>query len=305
MHVGLIGLGRMGAGIRARLEARGHTVTGFDADPARSDVPDLPALAAALPRPRLVWMMLPAGDPTETTVQRLGELLEPDDLVIDGSNSPYADDLRNAGTLRLRGIRHLDCGVSGGVAGREAGYGLMVGGEAADVAAAMPVFDSLRPPGPRELGFSHAGTCGAGHYAKMVHNGIEYGLMQAYAEGYALLASGPPVEDPVAVMRAWSKGTVVRSWLLDLAVEALEQDPHLLGLRGVAEDSGEGRWALQEAAARGVPTPALAAALFARFASQDQDETAMRLVAALRAGFGGHAVSPTETDTLEQAGEPE
>ena len=188
----------------------------------------------------------------------------------------------------------MDCGVSGGVWGRENGYGLMCGGDELDVARMMPVFDALRPEGPRELGFVHAGPVGAGHYAKMVHNGVEYGLMQAYAEGYELLGAASVVADVPGVLRAWSRGTVVRSWLLDLLVRALEDDPGLTELAGVVADSGEGRWTVEEAIANAVPAPVMSAALFARFASRQDDSPAMRAVAALRHQFGGHAVLPPD-----------
>jgi 6-phosphogluconate dehydrogenase len=235
--------------------------------------------------------MVPAGAPTDSTITALADLLEPGDLVIDGGNSRFTDDTRHAEELAAKGIGYLDCGVSGGIWGLENGYGLMVGGDAADVERVMPVFDALRPGGPREEGFVHAGPVGAGHYAKMVHNGIEYGLMQAYAEGYELLAAKDIVTDVHGCLKAWSRGTVVRSWLLDLLVRALEVDPELDDLKGYVEDSGEGRWTLDEAIENAVPMPVLAAALFARFASRQDDSPAMRAVAALRNQFGGHAVA--------------
>lgn len=265
MHIGIVGLGRMGANMRARLRDRGVEVTGYDRDPAVSDVPDLTALVAALPADRrVVWVMVPAGAPTRSVVQELGDLLGPGDVVVEGGNSHYTDDQENARLLAERGVRYLDVGVSGGVWGRENGYGLMVGGDPDDVAALLPVFDALRPDGPREEGFVHAGPVGAGHFAKMVHNGIEYGLMQAYAEGYELLSASDLVQDVPGTLKAWSRGTVVRSWLLDLLVAALEEDPRLGSIDDWVEDSGEGRWTVDEAIDRAVPLPVISAALFAR-----------------------------------------
>jgi 6-phosphogluconate dehydrogenase len=292
MQLAMVGLGRMGANMRERLVDAGHEVIGYDRDAELSDVADLAELVARLERPRHVWVMVPAGAATRFTVEQLADLLEPDDMVIDGGNSRWTDDRTHAFMLEQKGVRYLDCGVSGGVWGRANGYGLMCGGERDDVAAMMPVFDALRPEGPRDLGFVHAGGVGAGHYAKMVHNGIEYGLMQAYAEGYELLAASDVVSDVGGVFRAWSRGTVVRSWLLDLLVRALDGDPGLDDLHGVVADSGEGRWTVDEAVANAVPVPVISAALFARFASRQDDSPAMRAVAALRAQFGGHAVEP-------------
>jgi 6-phosphogluconate dehydrogenase len=291
VHIGLIGLGKMGGNMRTRLRHHGIEVTGYDRNPDVSDVDSLEALVAALPAPRAVWVMVPAGGPTSATVTELGRLLSPGDLVIDGGNSRFTDDAVHARQLAELQIGYLDCGVSGGIWGLENGYGLMVGGDAALVERIMPVFDALRPEGPREEGFVHAGAVGAGHYAKMVHNGIEYGLMQAYAEGYELLAAKDIVTDVHGCLKAWSRGTVVRSWLLDLLVRALEVDPELDDLKGYVEDSGEGRWTLDEAVENAVPMPVLAAALFARFSSRQDDSPAMRAVAALRNQFGGHAVT--------------
>jgi len=292
MQLAMIGLGRMGANMRDRLVDAGHEVIGYDRDAALSDVADLADLVSSMQRPRHLWVMVPAGAATRFTIEQLAGLLDPDDLVVDGGNSKWVDDRTHAELLAASGVRYLDCGVSGGVWGRDNGYGLMCGGDEADVAAMMEVFDALRPQGPRELGFVHAGEVGAGHYAKMVHNGIEYGLMQAYAEGYELLATSDVVSDVPGVFRAWSRGTVVRSWLLDLMVRALDEDPGLDDLRGVVADSGEGRWTVDEAVANAVPMPVITAALFARFASRQDDSPAMRAVAALRNQFGGHAVEP-------------
>ena len=296
MHIGLVGLGRMGANMRTRLRDRGVDVTGFDRNPDVSDVPDLPSLVAALPdTPRVVWVMVPSGAPTRAVVQELGELLGEGDVVIEGGNSHYTDDLAHAAHLAERGVRYVDVGVSGGVWGRENGYGLMAGGAPADVEALLPVFDALRPDGPRDEGFVHAGSVGAGHFAKMVHNGIEYGLMQAYAEGYELLLASDLMTDVPGTLKAWSRGTVVRSWLLDLLVSALEADPALGSIDDWVEDSGEGRWTVDEAIDRAVPLPVISAALFARFASRQVDSPAMKAVAALRQQFGGHAVRPAES----------
>jgi 6-phosphogluconate dehydrogenase len=238
--------------------------------------------------------MVPAGDPTRDTITQLAELLSAGDLVIDGGNSRFTDDQHNAALLGRRSVHYADCGVSGGIWGRQVGYGLMAGGAVEDIERAMPIFDALRPEGPREEGFVHAGPVGAGHYAKMVHNGIEYGLMQAYAEGYELLCATDLVTDVPGVVKAWSRGTVVRSWLLDLLVRALEQDPGLAELEGYVDDSGEGRWTVEEAINNRVPMPVISAALFARFVSRQDQSPAMKAVAALRQQFGGHAVKPAE-----------
>ncbi|WP_309110021.1 phosphogluconate dehydrogenase (NAD(+)-dependent, decarboxylating) [Saccharothrix sp.] len=290
MQLGLVGLGKMGFNMRERIRRAGHEVVGYDRNPDVTDADSLADMVAKLESPRVVWVMVPAGDITRQTIAELGELLSPGDLVIDGGNSRFTDDTKNAEGLGAKGIGYLDCGVSGGVWGLENGYGLMVGGEPEHVERAMPIFDALRPEGPREEGFAHAGRVGAGHFAKMVHNGIEYGLMQAYAEGFELLEASKVVEDVPATIKAWQRGTVVRSWLLDLLVRALESDPELDDLRGHVEDSGEGRWTVEEAINHAVPAPVISAALFARFASRQDDSPAMRAVAALRNQFGGHAV---------------
>jgi len=286
----MVGLGRMGGNMLTRIRRAGIEVSGYDRSSPTRDVTSLAELVAALPAPRIVWVMVPHGSPTQQVVNDLSNLLEPDDLVIEGGNSRFTSDIENAKMLASKQIGYLDCGVSGGVWGLENGYGLMAGGDAALVERAMPIFDALRPSGPREEGFVHAGAVGAGHYAKMVHNGIEYGLMQAYAEGYELLAVKDIVTDVQGCFRAWSRGTVVRSWLLDLMVKALEEDDQLKGISGYVEDSGEGRWTLEEGIAEAVPMPVIAASLFARFSSRQKDSPAMKAVAALRQQFGGHAV---------------
>lgn len=290
MQLGLVGLGKMGSNMRARLRARGHDVVGYDPRPEVTDVASLADLAGSLSAPRVVWVMVPAGESTRSTIAELASVLGPGDLVIDGGNSRYTDDRGHADRLAASGIGFLDCGVSGGIWGLEKGYGLMVGGADADVARALPIFDALRPDGPREGGFVHAGPVGAGHYAKMVHNGVEYGLMQAYAEGYELLEAEDLITDVHGVLQAWTHGTVVRSWLLELLVKALAEDPELAGISGYTEDSGEGRWTVQEALDHAVPAPVISAALFARFASRQADSPAMKAVSALRNQFGGHAV---------------
>ncbi|MFB9377202.1 phosphogluconate dehydrogenase (NAD(+)-dependent, decarboxylating) [Kineococcus gynurae] len=293
MHIGLVGLGKMGGNMRARLRDKGIEVTGYDPNPDVTDVASLAELVSTLRAaggPVVVWVMVPSGKVTRDTVEALAPLLGDGDLVIDGGNSKWTDDAINASRLGERGTNYLDCGVSGGVWGRENGYGLMVGGPKPAVELALPVFDALRPDGPREEGWVHAGGVGAGHYAKMVHNGIEYGLMHAYAEGYELLEAKGIITDVPAVFKAWTRGTVVRSWLLDLLVRALEEDPTLKDIRGYAQDSGEGRWTLEQAIENAVPMPVLAAALFARFASRQEDSPSIKAVAALRNQFGGHAV---------------
>jgi len=294
MQIGMIGLGRMGGNMAERLRRAGHEVVGYDRDPGLSDVTSLDELAARLAPPRAVWVMVPAGEATRQTVLALRDLLAAGDLVIDGGNSHYVVDQAHAAMLGERQIGFIDAGVSGGVWGLQNGYGLMVGGADADVARLMPVFEALKPAG--DSGFVHAGRAGAGHFAKMVHNGIEYGIMQAYAEGYELLTAADIVTDVAGAFRSWREGTVIRSWLLDLLVRALDEDPGLTKIRGVAQDSGEGRWTVQAAIDHAVPMPVISSALFARFASRQDDSPAMKVVAALRNQFGGHAVTASGTD---------
>jgi 6-phosphogluconate dehydrogenase len=290
VEIGLIGLGKMGANMAERLRRGGHTVVGYDRSPdSGRDVDSLEALVGQLSAPRAVWVMVPAGKPTYETVDALGKLLDADDIVIDGGNSRYTDDLRHSEELAALNIGFIDCGVSGGVWGLTEGYALMCGGADEHVQRLMPIFDTLKPEG--DAGFVHAGTVGAGHFAKMVHNGIEYGIMQAYAEGWELLEATDLVTDVRETFRSWQKGTVIRSWLLDLAVRALDDDRHLEKLRGFAQDSGEGRWTVQAAVDHAVPLPVITAALFARFASRQDDSPAMKMVAALRNQFGGHATT--------------
>ncbi|WP_045537114.1 phosphogluconate dehydrogenase (NAD(+)-dependent, decarboxylating) [Gordonia sihwensis] len=304
MQLGLVGLGKMGANMRTRLRAAGHEVVGYDPRPEVSDAESLEAMVGALSTPRAVWLMVPAGDITRQNVAALADLLAPGDIVIDGGNSHYSDDRPHADLLAERGIGYLDCGVSGGVWGLENGYGLMVGGSKADVETVMPIFDALRPDGEREDGFVHAGPVGAGHYAKMVHNGVEYGLMHAYAEGYELLDAEPLIEDVTGTLRAWTQGTVVRSWLLELLVRALDADPGLAGISDYTTDSGEGRWTVEEAIRHAVPANVISAALFARFASRQDESPALKAVSALRNQFGGHAMIDTAGQSIgETAGQ--
>ena len=296
MDIGLVGLGKMGGNMRTRLRNAGHTVIGFDLDPEKRDVDSLEAMVEALPSPKVVWVMVPSGKVTQDTVDALGELLGEGDLVIDGGNSRWTDDQAHAAALAEKGIGFVDCGVSGGVWGRENGYALMYGGSPEDVAKVQPAFDALKPPG--EFGSVHAGRVGAGHFSKMVHNGIEYAVMQSYAEGWELLQAVDVVDNTTEVFRSWREGTVIRSWLLDLLVASLDDDPDLASIRGYADDSGEGRWTVEAGIENAVATPAITAALYARFVSRQDDSPAMKAVAAMRNQFGGHATRAAS------AGEP-
>lgn len=295
MHIGLVGLGKMGFNMRARLRSAHIDVTGFDQNPDVTDVDSLAEMVATVPVPRIIWVMVPSGAITESVITELATLLEPGDLLIDGGNSRFTEDQKHGQMLASQSISFMDVGVSGGVWGLENGYGLMAGGEAEDIQRALPVLDALRPAGDRADSFVHVGGIGAGHYAKMVHNGIEYGLMQAYAEGYELLAKKDIIQDLPGTFRAWQKGTVVRSWLLDLMVKALDEDPGLESIDDYVEDSGEGRWTVEEAIANAVPAPAITAALFARFSSREDNSPAMKMVSALRHQFGGHATKPKKS----------
>jgi 6-phosphogluconate dehydrogenase len=290
MQLGLIGLGKMGFNMRERLREGGHEVIGFDPRPEVTDVPTLQALAESLEAPRTVWVMVPSGEITRETIEDLAGVLSAGDLVIDGGNSRYTEDGIHAKLLADKGIGFIDAGVSGGVWGLTEGYGLMVGGSDEDVAKVMPIFETLRPEGELADGFVHAGPVGAGHFAKMVHNGVEYALMTAYGEGYEMLAAEELITNPQAVYQAWTNGTVVRSWLQQLLAKALKEDPQLAEISGYTEDSGEGRWTVEEAIRLRVPVPGIAASLFARFLSRQDDSPTMKAVAALRNQFGGHAV---------------
>ncbi|MEU3948081.1 phosphogluconate dehydrogenase (NAD(+)-dependent, decarboxylating) [Streptomyces sp. NPDC029526] len=294
MQIGLVGLGKMGGNMRERLRNAGHTVVGFDTDPERSDVANLADLVDELDAPRTVWVMVPAGEVTQHVIDQLASLLKPGDTVVDGGNSRWTDDERHARELGTRGIGFVDAGVSGGVWGLKNGYALMVGGDEEHVDRLRPVFEALKPEGP--YGFVHAGKVGAGHFAKMVHNGIEYAMMQAYAEGWELLEAVDSVDNVREVFRSWQDGTVIRSWLLDLAVDALDDDEHLRNLRGYADDSGEGRWTVEAAIDNAVPLPAITASLFARFSSRQEDSPQMKMIAALRNQFGGHAVEASRKE---------
>ena len=296
MAMGMIGLGRMGGNMVRRLRAGGHTIVGFDMNPESGrDVDSLESLVAALPAPRVAWIMVPSGKPTDSTVERLGELLEPGDIVIDGGNSKYTEDREHAAALAEHGIGFLDCGVSGGVWGAERGYALMVGGSDETYAKVLPIFETLKPEG--EYGLVHAGPVGGGHFAKMVHNGIEYGMMQAFGEGFATMMRSEYITDPARTMESWRSGSVVVSWLLDLFENATKDDPELQGVPAVANESGEARWMVEAAMELGVPTPATAAALWQRQTTRGGADDILRVVTALRAQFGGHVTKVDEIAT--------
>ena len=295
MQLGFVGLGRMGLNMVTRLARGGHAVVAFDRSPdavARAaaagaqGVASLAAVVSALSSPRAVWLMVPAGDPTESTIKALTSLLSAGDIIIDGGNSNFHDDVRRAQGLAEQRIQYVDAGTSGGIWGLEEGYCLMVGGDVEVCKHLEPIFLTLAP----KDGYLRVGDHGAGHYVKMIHNGIEYGLMQAYAEGFELMHASPYHVDLGAVASLWTHGSVVRSWLLELAARALADDRDLSTLKGYVEDSGEGRWTVQEAIDRAVPLPVITAALFTRFRSRDDNPFAERLLAALRNQFGGHAV---------------
>jgi 6-phosphogluconate dehydrogenase len=289
MEIGLVGLGRMGGNMRERLRRGGHTVVGYDRNQDISDSTSLADMVQQLRAPRVVWVMVPAGDITRGTIDELNGLLETDDVVVDGGNSRWTDDKEHAAMLGERGIGFVDAGVSGGVWGLANGYALMVGGDRADVAKVQPAFDTLKPEG--ESGFVHAGPVGAGHFAKMVHNGIEYGLMQAYAEGFEIMHASDYPLDLAAISDLWNHGSVVRSWLLELATDAFKKNGEGLSeLKGWVADSGEGRWTVQEAIDRDVPAPVITLSLLMRFRSRQDDSYGAKVLAALRNEFGGHAV---------------
>jgi 6-phosphogluconate dehydrogenase len=293
MQLGLIGLGRMGANIARRLLRNGHNVAVLDRDPALAEAlrdegaapaADVSGLVGALDAPRHIWIMVPSGQPVTDTIDALTPLLSPGDCIIDGGNSNYHDSIARAEALQGTGIQFLDVGTSGGIWGLEKGYCLMVGGDEGAFERACPLFETLAPVG----GYAHVGPSGAGHFVKMVHNGIEYGLLQAYAEGFELLDASRYDLDLHAISALWNEGSVVRSWLLELAELALAEDPQLKSIRGYVEDSGEGRWTVQEAVDLGVPATSLTHALYARFRSRQDDAFGARLIAALRKQFGGH-----------------
>ena len=295
MQLGIIGLGRLGANIARRLMRAGHTCVVHDVAGAAVDAlagegatgaKSLQALVAGLKAPRAIWIMVPA-DAVDATVDALAPLLAEDDVILDGGNSHYGDDIIRAAALEPHGIHYLDVGTSGGVWGLENGYCLMVGGEVEVVGRLQPIFDALAP----KDGFLHCGAVGSGHFVKMVHNGIEYGVMAAYAEGFNLMMSKQTGFDldTARIAEVWRHGSVVRSWLLDLIASALSKDPQLATFKGHVSDSGEGRWTVQTAVDAAVPVPVLSAALFSRFSSRGEDEFANRLLSAMRREFGGHA----------------
>jgi 6-phosphogluconate dehydrogenase len=295
MQLGFVGLGKMGLNMVTRLVAGGHEIVAYDRDGAATaraaaagarSAATLGALVAALTPPRAVWLMVPAGEPTETTISALAEILSPNDVVIDGGNTNFHDDVRRAEELGARDLHYVDAGTSGGVWGLKEGYCLMVGGEEDVCGHLEPIFLTLAP----ESGYLRVGGHGAGHYGKMIHNGIEYGLMQAYAEGFELMHASDYRLDVGAIASLWMHGSVVRSWLLELAARALAENPQLTNIEGYVEDSGEGRWTLHEGIDRAVELPVLTAALFTRFRSRETNPFAERLLAALRNQFGGHTV---------------
>ena len=288
MQVGLVGLGRMGSRIRDRLVRGGHQVVAYDQDPAATAVGSIEAVVAALPAPRVIWVMVPSGAATDAVFATLEGLVAPGDLLVDGGNSDFRDSIGRATRLQARGIRFLDVGVSGGVYGGERGFCLMAGGSATDFAVIEPLATALAAP----EGYALVGPSGAGHYTKMCHNAIEYAIMEALGEGFDLLNHFDAPIDAERVATLWNHGSVIRSWLLELAAQALAKDPDLSTITGYVEDSGEGRWAIREAVDRGVPATGLAESLFRRFASRERDSYATRLIAALRDEFGQHGTVP-------------
>ncbi len=286
MQLGMVGLGRMGANMAERLRRGGHEVIGYDRNPAVSDVGSLSELVDRLAAPRSAWVMVPAGDPTEQTIQELAVLLQAGDLIVDGGNSNFRDSVRRGAEMETRGLLFVDAGTSGGIWGLEVGYCLMVGGSEEGFRRVEPALKTLAP----EDGYAHVGPVGAGHFTKMVHNGIEYAMLQSYAEGFEILKASQFDVDLHRIASLWNHGSVVRSWLLELAERAFARDPDLSQIRGYVEDSGEGRWTVFEAINENVAAPTIAASLFARFVSRQDDSFAMRVIAALRNEFGGHAV---------------
>jgi 6-phosphogluconate dehydrogenase len=287
VKIGMVGLGRMGQGLSERLRQKGHEAVGYDSNPSVTTVASLEAMVGQLETPRVVWLMVPSGEVTERTLGDVSALLGAGDIVIDGGNSYYKDSMRRGAGLAERGIQFLDAGTSGGIWGLENGFCLMVGGPKPAFEHVEPIFQALAPPG----GYAYLGPSGAGHYSKMVHNGIEYGMLQAFGEGFDLLQSATEFDyDLKQIASLWNQGSVVRSWLLELAERAFESDPHLEHLRGYVDDSGEGRWTVLEGVERGVNVGVLAQSLFARFTSRESDAFSMRVIAALRNEFGGHPV---------------
>jgi 6-phosphogluconate dehydrogenase len=285
VKLGLVGLGRMGSGMTERLRRAGHEIQTYDPN-VESTAASLEELAEQLEAPRHVWLMIPAGEITENTFQALIGVLEAGDAIVDGGNSNFRDSQRRAAAADAQGIHFVDVGVSGGIWGLEEGFALMAGGDPEPIGRLAPIFEALAPEG----GFAHVGPSGAGHFVKMIHNGVEYGLMQAYAEGFELLHASEFELDLGAVAELWRHGSVVRSWLLDLLARALREDPGLEGIRGYVEDSGEGRWTVEQAIETAVPLHVISAALFARFESRQDESFAAKVNAALRNQFGGHTV---------------
>ncbi|MDQ3985386.1 MAG: decarboxylating 6-phosphogluconate dehydrogenase [Actinomycetota bacterium] len=301
MRIGMIGLGRMGSNMTTRLLNGGHEVVVFDLDAGAvraagqagaNPAGSLEHLVTQLDRPRAIWIMVPSGSPTASTLDALSKLLDDDDVVIDGGNSRYTDTIARARSIAEKGIHFIDAGTSGGIWGLEQGFCLMVGADREIFDRLRPIFETLAPPG----GYTHVGPPGAGHFVKMVHNGIEYALMQAYAEGFELLRSSDMDLDLAAIAEVWRHGSVIRSWLLDLAADALKKDPELANVASYVEDSGEGRWTIETAIDNAVPTPIIALSLMARFASRQDESFSAKLLAALRREFGGHDIH-TEKDT--------
>jgi len=295
MEIGFIGLGKMGMNMVTRLQRDKHRVVTFDraADKVKESeghggrgARSPEDLVKKLKPPRAVWVMVPAGPPTEETVKTLATLLQADDLIIDGGNSNFHDDVRRAAELKKKRVHYLDAGTSGGIWGLKVGYCLMIGGDEKIYKRLEPIFKTLAP----EKGYGYMGSHGAGHYVKMIHNGIEYGLMQAYAEGFELLHKSEYKLNLPQIANLWMQGSVVRSWLLELGASALEQDPHLEQIKGYVEDSGEGRWTIQDAIDKDVPAPIITMSLFTRFRSRQEESFAEKMLAALRNAFGGHAV---------------
>jgi 6-phosphogluconate dehydrogenase len=296
MQIGLVGLGRMGMNMGRRWLRGKHEVVAYNRDHEKSEelaleegakpAKTLQELVKALKAPRIVWLMLPAGEVTNELMAEVSELLSPGDLVVDGANNYYKDDQRHAAELKKKKLNFVDAGVSGGIWGLKNGYCTMVGGQASDIARLKPLLDTLAP----KDGWLHCGEAGAGHFVKMIHNGIEYGMMQAYAEGFEILAASAYKTDPKKVAHLWNQGSVVRSWLLELAEEAFSKDPTLAQIAGFVEDSGEGRWTVQQAIDSGVAAPVIALSLFQRFISRQKDPFSFRVLAALRNEFGGHAI---------------